>query len=56
MERPPMKTVQPWSLYGYGLTQYVVETSLGVPIGGADVVGPQSIWLKMCGFGCSQHP
>jgi hypothetical protein len=24
------------SLYGYGLAQYVVETSLGVPTGGVD--------------------
>jgi hypothetical protein len=24
------------SLYGYDLAQYVVETSLGVPTGGAD--------------------
>jgi hypothetical protein len=44
------------SLYGYGLAQYVVETSLGAPIGGADCIGAQSVWLKMCGFGCSQHP
>jgi hypothetical protein len=44
------------SLYGYGLAQYVVETGLDVPIGGADYVGAQSIWLEMCGFGCSQHP
>jgi hypothetical protein len=44
------------SLYGYGLAQYVVETSLGVPIGGADCVVAQYVWLEMCGFGCSQHP
>jgi hypothetical protein len=43
-------------LYGYGLAQYVVETSLGVPTCGADCVGAQSVWLEMCGFGCSQHP
>jgi hypothetical protein len=30
------------SLFGYGLAQYVVETSLGVPIGGVDCVGAQS--------------
>jgi hypothetical protein len=51
-----MKIVQPCSLYGYSLAQYVVETSLGVPIGGADFVGAQSVSLEMCGFGCSQHP
>jgi hypothetical protein len=44
------------SLYGYGLAQYVVGTSLGVPTGGTDCVGAQSTWLEMCGFGCSQHP
>jgi hypothetical protein len=44
------------SLYGYGLAQYVVETSLGMPIGGVDCVGAQSVWLEMCEFGCSQHP
>jgi hypothetical protein len=27
------------SLYGYGLARYVVETSLGMPIGGAGSVG-----------------
>jgi hypothetical protein len=43
------------SLYGYGLAQYVVETSLGMPIGDADCVGAQSVWMEMCGFGCSQH-
>jgi hypothetical protein len=31
------------SLYGYDLAQYVVETSLGVPISGADYLGAQSI-------------
>jgi hypothetical protein len=51
-----MKIVQPFSLYGYGLPQYVVETSLGVPTGGVDFVGAQSVWLEMRGFGCSQHP
>jgi hypothetical protein len=52
-----MKTVQPWSLYGYDLAQYVVETILGIPTGGgADFVGAQSIWLEMCRFGCSQQP
>jgi hypothetical protein len=51
-----MKTVQPWSRYGYGLAQYVIETSLGVPTGGVDCVGAPSVWLEMCGFGCSQHP
>jgi hypothetical protein len=30
-------------LYGYGLTQYVVETSLGIPIGGEDRVVAQSV-------------
>jgi hypothetical protein len=44
-----MKTIQSWSLYGYDLTQYVVKTSLGVPIGGANCVGAQSVWLEMCG-------
>jgi hypothetical protein len=55
MERPLMKIVQPWSLYGYGLAQYVVETNIGEPIGGADYVGAQFAWLEMCEFGCSQH-
>jgi hypothetical protein len=41
------------SLYGYGLTQYVVETGLDVPTDGADCVGAQSVWLEMCGFGCN---
>jgi hypothetical protein len=27
------------SLYGYGMAQYAVETSLGMPIGGEDCVG-----------------
>jgi hypothetical protein len=27
------------NLYGYGMAQYVVETSLGIPIGGAVCVG-----------------
>jgi hypothetical protein len=49
MERPPVKTIQPWALYGYGMAQYVVLTSLGIPIVGADCVGAQSIWLEMCG-------
>jgi hypothetical protein len=31
------------SLYGYELSQYVVETSLGVPTGGVDCVGAQSV-------------
>jgi hypothetical protein len=44
------------SLHEYDLAQYVAETSLGVPIGGADCVGAQYVWLEMCGFGCSQHP
>jgi hypothetical protein len=45
------------SLYGYGLTRYVVETSLGIPIGGANCVGAQSVWLEMRGLvGCIQHP
>jgi hypothetical protein len=39
-----MKIVQTWSLYGYDLAQYVVETSLDVPISGADCVGAQSVW------------
>jgi hypothetical protein len=56
MERTPMKIVQPLSVHGYGLAQYVVETSLGVSTGGADCVGAQSVWLELCGFGCSQHP
>jgi hypothetical protein len=43
------------SLHGYGLAQYVVETSLGIPTGGVDCVGAQSVWLKMCGFGHRQH-
>jgi hypothetical protein len=30
MEQPPMKIVHPWSLYGYGLTQYVIEISVDV--------------------------
>jgi hypothetical protein len=38
------------SLYGYGLAQYVVETSLGVPIDGVNCVGAQSVWLEMCGL------
>jgi hypothetical protein len=37
------------SLYGYGLTQYVIETSLGVPTGGVDRVVARSIWLEMSG-------
>jgi hypothetical protein len=41
------------SLYGHGLAQYVVGTSLGVPTGGADCVGAQSVQLEMCGFGCT---
>jgi hypothetical protein len=44
------------SLYGHGMAQYVVETSLGMSISDADCVGAQSVWLEMCGFGCSQHP
>jgi hypothetical protein len=44
------------SLYGYGLAQYVVDTSRGILTGGADCVGAQFIWLEMCAFGCSQHP
>jgi hypothetical protein len=44
-----MKIVQPSSLSRYGLAQYMVETSLGVPTGGADCVGAQSVWLEMCG-------
>jgi hypothetical protein len=56
MERPPMKTIQLWSLYGYVLTLYVVDTSLGVPTRGADFIGAQSIWLEIRGFRCRQHP
>jgi hypothetical protein len=37
------------SLYGYGLTQYVVETSLDILTGGADRVRAQFVWLEMCG-------
>jgi hypothetical protein len=37
------------SLYGYDLAQYMVETSRGIPTGGADRVGAQSVWLEMCG-------
>jgi hypothetical protein len=44
-----MKIVQLSSLYGYGLAKYMVETSLHVPIGGADCVRAQSVWLEMCG-------
>jgi hypothetical protein len=56
MERPPMKTVQPRALCGYGLAQYVVETSFDIPKDDTDCVGVQSVWLEMCGFVCSQHP
>jgi hypothetical protein len=44
------------SLYGYGLTHYVVETSLDVPTSGANCVEAQSVWFKMCEFDYSQHP
>jgi hypothetical protein len=44
------------SLYGYGLAQYVVEASLGIPTDSADCVEAQSVWLEMCGFVCSQYP
>jgi hypothetical protein len=32
------------SLYGYGLAQYVVESSLGVPTGGAGKLRWQNRW------------
>jgi hypothetical protein len=38
------------NLIFYDLAQYVVETSLGLPIGGADCVGAQSVWMEMCGL------
>jgi hypothetical protein len=37
------------SLYGYSLTQYAIETSLGVPTDAVDRAGAQSVWLDMCG-------
>jgi hypothetical protein len=45
MEQPPIKMVQLWSLYGYGLAQYVVETSLDVQTGSAECVGDMWVWL-----------
>jgi hypothetical protein len=33
LEWPPMKIVQPWALYGYGLAYYAVESSLDIPTG-----------------------